>query len=93
MWICPVCNRQEYMELTCSHCGCRKGWTFSASCQNHVAAPGTPVLVNNDWHSVIVSHCVIRCSLHYILWREPTEKQRTAGEEWVVVSACRLSRL
>lgn len=92
MWICPVCRTENEIGFLCSNCGAQRLWTFS-SCLNHVNPPGTPVLVNNDWRSVIVSHCVIKNSLHYILWREPIKVLLTAGERYVVVSACRIAAI
>ncbi len=73
-WTCPVCDRIWGMfAYNCPHCGFRLGASRFIPFESiYVAEPGTPVAIgegtDREYKTTIVSHCVIKNILHYIVW-------------------------
>lgn len=72
-WSCPVCEYEwGRFAPECGHCGYRRGLEYQELGPIYIAAPGTPVIVDNgsdgQFKTVIVGHCVIKECLHYIVW-------------------------
>lgn len=90
MWECPVCDhvwKKKQHRVKCV-CGCVPQRRYYGDIVGYIAAPGTPVWLDEKTRVVIVSHCSILSQLYYII-----QVNHGLGHVYHVITPSRLTTL